>query len=606
MSYTSIRDMFDGGGQGASGDKWTGETNAGKILNLVGIKPLGATRSDTPVTRSYEEGAHNNPTGGDWNGETGGKNAREAERNLGWNSTGVDRATAEAQAKAAAPTAPAATPTDVKTLSEQAYKSGLDPSKVLDDPGAFLADNVSLSSQVPEIAATGNKTNLGRNNYTIDADGVAVDAVTGEAVTVDTVDPKEAVGYEADQVTDDVIEKGQSTAAQGELSNGSTMDAEQIDTVGAATGQNADGTTNKLGEALNAWASQDIAKIIDTSTVAGKLLAQELGEGNYTDAKATVAGQMKILSAQFIDGEGNPKIPSWAAGVARNVSKIAAFKGMTGTAATAAMSQAIMEASLPMAQQDAQFFQTVTMANLSNKQQMTVQKASVLANLELANLDARTQAAVTNAQAFLQMDLTNLSNEQQSEIVNTQARVQALLEDSSATNAARLFSSQSQNDFTKFYDQLNAQIEQYSASQLNEMSKFNVDQVNSVSQFNANIESQREQFYKEMQFNVDLANAKWRQTVVLEETAMKFQAAQQDVQNMFGLSAEAMTRMWDREDQNLNYAWNTSESALDRELENYLADRKLDLETRKQKADEDSAFGQGLFEAGKWLLGGLF
>ena len=59
---------------------------------------------------------------------------------------------------------------------------------------------------------------------------------------------------------------------------------------------------------------------------------------------------MEIISGQFVDSNGNPKIPSWAQGVARNVSKTIAFKGMSGTAATAAMATAMMEASLGIAE----------------------------------------------------------------------------------------------------------------------------------------------------------------------------------------------------------------------------------------------------------------
>jgi hypothetical protein len=85
-------------------------------------------------------------------------------------------------------------------------------------------------------------------------------------------------------------------AATGQITDRNLVDAEQIDMTGAATGVNADGSTSVLGNALNDFATQNISKIIDTSTVAGKLLADKLGQGNYTDSKATVLGQMKIIS----------------------------------------------------------------------------------------------------------------------------------------------------------------------------------------------------------------------------------------------------------------------------------------------------------------------
>jgi hypothetical protein len=403
--------------------------------------------------------------------------------------------------------------------------------------------------------------------------------------------------YDAATSTDRVTTIGQADAQQGQVRDEAIIDPAQGDIQGTATGRNEDGTVNEVGLALNDAQTQSISTVIDTSTVSGKLLAQELGEGNYTDAKATVQGQLEILSKQFTDpATGEPKIPSWAAGVARNVSRVAAFKGMTGTAATAAMSQAIMEASLPIAQQDAQFFQTATMQNLDNRQQMAVQKAQVLSNLQLANLDARMTAAVNNSKSFLQMDLANLDNAQQAEIVNTQARVQSILEDSKAENAARLFRAESQNDFTKFYDQLDSQIDMFNNEQRNAMARFNTGEVNDASEFNAQLENQREQFYRDMQYQVDLANARWRQTVETNNTEMQFRAAQTDVQNIVNLTDEGLNRLWDREDAILAYSQENMESEKDRELQRYVADRQLKIEKEKIKMEKDIAKGKGRFE----------
>ena len=62
--------------------------------------------------------------------------------------------------------------------------------------------------------------------------------------------------------------------------------------------------------------------------------------------------------------------------------------------ATAAMAQALMEASIPVAQQDAQFFQTLTIQNLSNKQAGILNRANVLAKFDLTNLDSRMASAL--------------------------------------------------------------------------------------------------------------------------------------------------------------------------------------------------------------------
>jgi hypothetical protein len=359
---------------------------------------------------------------------------------------------------------------------------------------------------------------------------------------------------------------------------------------GAATGTNADGSTNFTGQALNQFASQNIANIIDTSTVSGKLLADSLGEGNYTDAKATVLGQLDIISKEFVDPTtGEPKIPTWAAGVSRNVSRIAAFKGMTGTAATAAMSQALMEASLPIAQQEAQFFQTVTMQNLNNKQQQTINTANVLSKMELTNMDMKLTTAVENAKNFMQMDLTNLSNEQQSRVINTQSRVQSILEDTKAVNTARLFTAESENEMNKFYDSLRTQIGTFNATQKNNMEQFNSGAINDTSRFNAELENGRERFYKEMQYNIDIANTKWRQSVTMANNEMAFRAAATDVKNMVGLSVESLNQLWDRSDALLDYAWKESQNQAD--LQFRIAAQKEEAQLMRDKINASSKGG---------------
>jgi hypothetical protein len=297
------------------------------------------------------------------------------------------------------------------------------------------------------------------------------------------------------------------------------------------------------------------------------LLAEKLGQGNYTDAKATVLGQMKIISDEFKDSNGNPKIPAWAQGLSRDVQRTMAFSGATGTAAIAAMSNAIMEATLGVAQSEATFFQTLTTKNLDNRQQAIINKASVLANFEVANLDARQTANVQNAKAFLEMDLTNLTNIQQAEVINTQQMVQALFNDQSATNASRLFSAETANDFTKFYDTMSVTIATFNAEQEIAMKRFNAGEINDASEFNATIENSRDQFYSSMQYNIDLANAKWRQTVETENTRYKFEAASLDVKNTLDISTEAMNQLWDRVDNMLDYIFKGAEGEANRDAQ---------------------------------------
>jgi len=505
-------------------------------------------------------------------------------------------------------------PLSADSILEMAEKAGLiasneDVAALVADPKGFIearGGNLSQLAQTLQLDPNTAGALLDPNNpnYLLKGNlSYTPTTVSGTQVSTAPTNVGPAT-YETATITDRLGNPQYNVdPVTGEIRSENLVDADaiQTDMQGAATGFNADGSVNQVGQALNDYVTQNFSQIIDTNTVAGKLLAQELGEGNYTDSKATILGQMEIISEQFVDAAGNPKIPSWAQGTARNVSRTIAFKGMTGTAATAAMATAIMEASLGVAEKEATFFQTLTTKNLDNRQAAIINKANVLANLEMANLDARETAAVTNAKAFLQMDLTNLTNEQQAEVINTQSKVQALFEDTGATNAQRLFTAENQNDFTKFYDQISVQVQQFNAEQMNLMKKFNAGEINDAAEFNAAMEDSRQKFYSEMQFQIDTANAKWRQTVATANTQMLFEAAAADVRNILDISQEGLNRTWDRADAMMDYIFKGSVAEEEFELKLLLG--QLNAQAASTGGGGGS-FVQDLIKMGvtKWLF----
>lgn len=670
--YEGVKDMFDGGGPGASGDDFAGGGIVSDIANRAGLEPIGSDGSDnwregddsrnntqktnekTPlqmvggVVNGLRRGAALagaiNPglaipgavvgailgsgilsAGGGKSGQSRDKieairadqNAspdEKAQRFAGvikdedpetWNQivqeaggeenvnlTPIFDGTMEtALTQAGNPLGEAASMEEIaQSLMNTAatIQTGASPADAVTNPQGLLQ---SMSGQVPQMNVGAG---LIRPQAPMNPSQFNMQPVTGAMPQgVAQVAPQQAQGYNAVQSLSNIQTAGQATAQQGTVSEQALVEAQQAE-------------REETLAALGNPAQLNISNVIDTTTVAGRMLAQSLGEGNYVDSKSTVQGQLEILSREFEGPGGEPTIPSWAAGVARGVSRVAAFKGMTGTAATAAMSQAILEASLPIAQQDATFFQTATMENLNNRQQMAVQKAQVLANFSLADLDARMTAAVENSRAFLQMDMANLNNRQQTEIINTQARVQSILEDARSENAARLFRAESQNDFTKFYDNLNSQISMFNEEQRTSMEKFNVGEINDAQQFNATMENQRDLFYRDMQYNVDLSNARWRQTLQVAGAEMAFEAAKIDVQNMFGLTEEGLNRLWDREDSYLEWAWTTSENETDRRLKIYQIDKDYSaamagVDVRQDEVDmkKDQAKGKSWYEVAK-------
>jgi|TARA_B100001094_G_scaffold43437_1_gene38179 hypothetical protein len=471
--------------------------------------------------------------------------------------------------------------TPAQTTGNQVVgNSGIDPTRLagelVGDPSQFMGNDMTLATQVEGVDPNTVGTNIDGSdpNYAMDTDALNVVGTTGVVNQSTGVTEQDSRTYTAETAADRVAGQDMD-AATGELKDEALVDAEGfvID-------------VDDVESRVSGFASQDISKVIDTSTIAGKLLAEQLGEGNYTDSKATVKGQMDILSKEFVDSNGNPKIPTWCAGLARQVSRTMAFKGITGTAGVAAMAQACMEASLPIAQQDAKFYQTVTLENLSNKQESTINTANIISKMEMVNLDARENAAVVNSKNFMAIDLANLDNEQQANVINNQNRVQSILEDQKVINTQRLFTAESQNDFAKFYDNLSANINMFNTEQLNGMEQFNVSELNSIYQFNSQLENGREQFYKDMQYNIDVSNTKWRQSIALQENEQLFEANARDVQNKFNLSTEQLNRIWDRQDSLMDWAWKSSENEKDRESKMALA--KMELEWQKYSAKKQA------------------
>lgn len=463
---------------------------------------------------------------------------------------------------------PAATATTAATDTGPApgtYPDNANPETIAQNPNSVLTDGMKLANQVPTIDpnTAGTEVNPNANKYQMDTD-----ALEQDTATAGQVDPRDAQTYEAQTTYDDVVDN-EMEAAQGELSEGAQVDPEAgtIDVDATARGE------TEVGKALQEYAEQNLDEV---------------------DDRATLKGQLDRLQEEFTGPNGEPAIPFWAQGTARAVSKIAAFKGMTGSAATAAMSQALLESSIQVAEKDAAFYQTLTLTNLNNKQQATINRAGVLANMELQNADARLAAAIQNSQAFLAMDLKNLDNEQQARVINNQSRIQSILEDAKAVNAQRLFTAESQNNMDMFYDNLNSSIEQFNASS-----------INSMSQFNASMENDREKFYKEMQFQIDTANAKWRQTVTLSNAEMQFQAAATDVQNMVGLTTEALNQIWDRADALLDYAWKSGESELDRLAQLAITELQGEYTLAGKEMDADAAEQAGWGSLFGSVLGGL-
>lgn len=545
-----INDMKDGGGKGGSGDTFFSGDNAdyqGEDNNTSFKEKVAASTVNTTAEDLANEG-----------GRSGDEDSSGSSGQATGTSTEDD---------------PIRTPGAVSAedILKMATAAGLDVAQedmdaIIADPEAWLSSRgLKIEDLLPTLDADAAGTTLDPydTRYELGEDPTVSTKTVGNAQTVDELTNPGAETFTASTSTDKLDASTKVNAATGVIDADNLVDADDIEIDVAA--ENAG--TGVLGNSLDNFDSQNISTMIDTSTPAGKLLAEQLGQGNYTDHKATILGQMKIISAEFKDSNGNPKIPAWAQAMVRDTQKTIAFSGITGTAATAAYANAVMEATLGVADKEAAFFQTITVKNLDNRQEATINKAKILANFELGNLGTREAAAVQNAKAFLEMDLKNLTNEQQAEVIDKQAVVQALFEDQKAINAQRLFTAESENEFAKFYSELNAAIERHNSTEMNTIARFNAGETNTVMQFNAEMSDSRDRFSSEMQYNIDVSNAKWRQTVETANTKMTFEAVGQDVKNALDISQEAQNRLWDNVDNLLDYIFKGADNEATRDAQ---------------------------------------
>ena len=177
------------------------------------------------------------------------------------------------------------------------------------------------------------------------------------------------------------------------------------------------------------------------------------------------------------------------------------------------------------------------------------------------------------------MDMANLNNEQQSFVVAAQMRQQALLSDQAAFNASEQFNAASQNQLDQYMTGLAQQIELTNKQRNDGMQQFNATQKNAaearrigniqqanmleaqmqtdVSKFNDQQDYNREQFNTQQSNVIEQFNVNWRRDANKIDTAAINAVNQQNAQNAFGLSTQAMSFMWQELRDQMDYSFKT-------------------------------------------------
>mgnify|MGYP003642257105 CR=1 FL=1 len=348
------------------------------------------------------------------------------------------------------------------------------------------------------------------------------------AANVDDYGKTTPFGTEAEQATDPTLAAGTELNLQRMTTNPNeflttsqyTVDP-RANIVQAAQAQTVLAADPTKTQAQSYGAIEKFNQVTDQNVVAAKQQALSdlvTAQQGTVESATTVQGQLDSLMQQFEGG----KIPAFAAGALRVAEQKLAARGMGASSmAGAAIVQAAMEASTPIAAADAETYRRMSELNLNNRQ----------------------AAEVLNAQQTLTLDLANLTNEQQSRVTNIQNRVQSLFNDQAAVNTSRQFNAQSEQQNDQFFSTLFNQAAQFNAAQTNATNQYNAGQLNVISRFNSDQADQREQFNTRNAIVIDQANAVYRREVNAANTALVNAETDFNVRNLFNISQRAQANM---------------------------------------------------------------
>jgi hypothetical protein len=248
----------------------------------------------------------------------------------------------------------------------------------------------------------------------------------------------------------------------------------------------------------------------------GQNLPQAVAAQGQVAPEATVQGQLQNLM-NFQAGE----TPAWAKGSVALAQDVLAARGLgSSSIAAGTIVQALQNAALPIAQQD--------------------------------------------AQTYFQMSVANLSNEQQTRLENLRVAQQAMFTDTAALNAARQFNATNDIQVRQFQANLVAQVRDQNANRAQAITQFNTEQDNAVKKFNTELVNQRQQFEAQARFAIDQSNVLWRRSINTANTAAVNAANQFNVQNRFNISQTALNNTWQQWRDAASWAFMSSENAANR------------------------------------------
>lgn len=271
------------------------------------------------------------------------------------------------------------------------------------------------------------------------------------------------------------------------------------------------------------------------------ITAQDVEAYTPEGAQGTVTPEslMRNQMAELMGDVESDNAP-WADAAMRKANEVMLARGVgASTMAGAAISQAILEAAMPIAQFD--------------------------------------------AQTYGQMNLQNLRNRQE-----------ALMAAASAENAARQFNAQNDTEVNKFMADLRDRVYRFNSEQMNQMERFKVDQENSVNMFYDKMQNETDKFMAENKTLIARSNVEWRRAINTANTAAQNAALQQNVQNRFNMSQQQLSELWQRTRDVFDWANKVAENSKDRAYNLTMYSMKRDDFLRDVEAQQKTDFWKSL------------
>ena len=319
------------------------------------------------------------------------------------------------------------------------------------------------------------------------------------------------------------------------------------------------------------------------------------------DERATVQYQLGKLFESF--EEGTPP-PAWAAPAVRSVGAMMAQRGLgQSSMAAAAITQAMMESGIQVAKEDANKYATIQIANLNNRQQTALYNAGVYAAMDKSNLDARLTGAVNNSKAFLQVDTQNLNNRQQLKTIDLQSSFQKMFNDQAQINASSQFNAKSQMQVDQFFSELDTQVQNANSSRIAAMEQFNADQFNSSSKYFAKINDARDRFNIQNEAIIQQSNANWRRNINTANTNLANETNRLNALNLLGITQSSMDKLWQRYRDEASWAVQISENDKQKAHNYAILAQQQDFNAAQFEEDREYAFWESL---GSTITDGIF